>query len=251
VKIDMRIRVLSDLHNEFLSAPRKIARVPQVDVVVLAGDIDVGTRGLVWARDAFDCRIVYVPGNHEFYGLKFDSTRWRMAEEAARLGIDLLDPGAVEIDGVVFVGATLWTDFALFDNPEREMSIARKELTDFRVIKGFSPARALTRHLEERAFIEEKLEATRGKRRVVVTHHLPTWRSVAERYRGDKLSAAFASNLDEIIEREQPAIWVHGHTHVSFDYQLGETRVVCNPGGYPGHEENPEFDEGFVVELPR
>jgi Icc-related predicted phosphoesterase len=245
----MRIRILSDLHNEFLSASRMIAREPKVDVVVLPGDIDVGTRGLAWARDEFDSRIVYVPGNHEFYGYDFDATRRQMAETAARLGIDLLDPGVVEIDGVVFVGATLWTDFELFENCEREMSIARKELTDFRVIKGFSPARSLTRHLEERAFVEEKLEATRGKRRVVVSHHLPSWSSVAERYRGDKLSAAFASNLDEIIEREQPALWVHGHTHESFDYRIGATRVICNPLGYSKREENPEFDERLVVEM--
>jgi predicted phosphodiesterase len=245
----MRIRILSDLHNEFLASPRKIVREPKCDVVVLPGDIDVGTRGLTWARDTFDCRIVYVPGNHEFYGHDFDATRLRMAEAAARLGIDLLDPGTVEIDGVVFFGATLWTDFSLFDNPEREMSIAMKELTDFRVIKGFSPARSLTRHLEERAFIERQLEATRGKRRVVVTHHLPSWQSVAERCRGDKLSAAFASNLDAIIAREQPALWAHGHTHETFDYRVGATRVICNPGGYPEHEENPEFDETLIVEV--
>lgn len=245
----MRLRILSDLHNEFLSAPRKTAHEPKVDVVVLPGDIDVDTRGLTWARDTFDCRIIYVPGNHEFYGCDFDVTRQRMAETAARLGIDLLDPGVVEIEGVVFVGATLWTDFNLFENPEREMSIASKELTDFRVINGFSPARSLARHLEERAYIERQLEATRGKRCVVVSHHLPSWQSVAERYRGDKLSAAFASNLDAIIEREQPALWIHGHTHDSFDYRIGPTRVVCNPAGYPKHEESREFNERLVVDV--
>ncbi len=245
----MKLLVLSDLHNEFLNGTRVMTHAPQVDVVVLAGDIDVDTRGLAWARRTLDCRIIYVPGNHEFYGRDFDATRERLRAAAELHGVYLLDPGAVEIDDVVFVGATLWTDFALFGNPEREMSIAQKGLNDFRIIKGFSPARSLTQHVEERAFIKQQLAATRGKRRVVVSHHLPSWRSVAERYRGDKLSAAFASTLDEIIEREQPALWIHGHTHDSFDYRIGETRVVCNPGGYPDREENRQFDERLAVEV--
>ncbi|MCA3083118.1 MAG: metallophosphoesterase family protein [Rhodocyclaceae bacterium] len=245
----MKIQVLSDLHNEFLRSPRLIPRVPDVDVVVLAGDIDVDCRGLEWARRTFQGRVIYVPGNHEFYGFDFDATRERMQAVADSLGIDLLDPGVVEIDGVVFVGATLWTDFELFGNREREMSIAKKGLNDFRVIKGFSPARSLTRHEEERAFIERELEKHRGRKIVVVTHHLPSWQSVAERYRGDKLAAAFASHLDELIEREQPRLWIHGHTHDGFDYVVGETRVICNPGGYPDEPDNPRFDLRMVVEI--
>jgi Icc-related predicted phosphoesterase len=82
-----------------------------------------------------------------------------------------------------------------------------------------------------------------------VSHHLPSWESVAERYRGDKLSAAFASNLDAIIEREQPRLWIHGHTHDGFDYMIGETRVLCNPCGYPDDRDNPGFDLRMVVEV--
>jgi len=227
----MKIRILSDLHNEFLREPRAMPRVSDADVVVLGGDIDVGTRGLEWARQTFVSRIIYVPGNHEYYGLDFDETRARLHEAAALHGIDLLDPGAVEIDGVAFIGATCWTDFELFGEPDREMSIAWKELNDFQVIKKFSPVRALDLHREERAFIARHLEATRGKRRVVVTHHLPSLKSVSERYREDRLSAAFASDLDAIIERERPALWIHGHTHDSVDFRIGETRVICNPGG--------------------
>jgi Icc-related predicted phosphoesterase len=245
----MRILVLSDLHNEFLRSSRLVAHQPPVDVVVLAGDIDLDCRGLEWARRTFDKRIIYVPGNHEFYGFDFDATRERMKSAADLLGIDLLDPGVVEIDDTVFVGATLWTDFNLFENPEREMSIAMKGLNDFRRIKGFSPVRSLTRHEEERAFIESELAKHRGRRCVVVSHHLPSWSSVAERYRGDKLSAAFASNLDAVIEREQPVLWIHGHTHDGFDYRLGETRVVCNPCGYPDDRDNPGFDLRMIVDV--
>jgi Icc-related predicted phosphoesterase len=245
----MRILALSDLHNEFLRSSRLIPHQPQVDVVVLAGDIDLDCRGLEWARHTFNTRIIYVAGNHEFYNHDFDATRERMRAIADRLGIDLLDPGVVEIGGVMFIGATLWTDFNLFENPEREMSIALKQLNDFRRIKGFSPARSLTRHEEEKAFIERELAKHRGRKCVVVSHHLPSWSSVAERYRGDKLSAAFASNLEEIIEREQPRLWVHGHTHDGFDYQIGETWIVCNPCGYPDTNENPGFDLRKVVEV--
>jgi Icc-related predicted phosphoesterase len=245
----MKILILSDLHNEFLRSSRLIAHQPTVDVVVLAGDIDLDCRGLEWARRTFDTRVIYIPGNHEFYGFDFDATRERMRTVADLLGIDLLDPGVVEIGDVVFIGATLWTDFNLFENPEREMSIAMKGLNDFRRIKGFSPARSLTRHEEEKAFIERELEKHHGRKCVVVSHHLPSWGSVAERYRGDKLSAAFASHLDDVIEREQPRLWIHGHTHDGFDYRLGATRVVCNPAGYPEANENPGFDLRKVVEV--
>jgi Icc-related predicted phosphoesterase len=245
----MRILVLSDLHNEFLRSPLLIPRLPEVDVVVLAGDVDLDCRGLEWARRTFKSRIVYLPGNHEFYGFDFDATRERMKSVADQIGIDLLDPGTVEIGDVVFIGATLWTDFELFGNREREMSIAQKGLNDFKIIKGFSPARSLVRHEEERAFIERELATHRGRKCVVVSHHLPSWKSVAERYRGDKLAAAFASSLDMIIEREQPRLWIHGHTHDGFDYRIGETRVICNPGGYPSDDDNPRFDLRMVVEV--
>ena len=82
---------------------------------------------------------------------------------------------------------------------------------------------------------------------MVVTHHGPHEKSIAPKFRDTLLTAAFISDLSAVIETHQPALWVHGHTHVSFDYAVGDTRVLCNPYGYPG--ENRRFDPRLVVEV--
>ena len=107
----MRIRVLSDLHLEFMDwNPPKAG----ADVVVLAGDIHVGLKGIEWARRSFpSIPIVYVPGNHEFYGEHIHDMTQELLMEGRRVGVDVLDGRSTVIGGVRFLGATLWTDFAL------------------------------------------------------------------------------------------------------------------------------------------
>ena len=84
---------------------------------------------------------------------------------------------------------------------------------------------------------------------VVVTHHLPSWRSVHQRFAGGQLNRFFVHPLDDLVEERKPAVWVHGYTHLSCDYRLGETRVICNPHGYAGYQENGEFRRGLVLDL--
>jgi Icc-related predicted phosphoesterase len=246
----LRIHILSDLHREFRRDDEILpAKLPRADVVVLAGDIDVGKRGLEWARRRFESRILYVPGNHEFYDRDWRTTREEIRRAAAVLGIDLLDPNSVQIGDIVFIGATLWTDFRLFGDPAREMLTARKALNDFRLIHGFSPAKSVSEHERDRTFIESTLHLNRDKRSVVVTHHAPSLRSVAPRYRGDRLSAAFASNLEPLIAKYRPALWIHGHMHDSLDYAFGDTRVICNSYGYHDEEVNSAFAASLMIEL--
>ncbi|OIR18046.1 3',5'-cyclic adenosine monophosphate phosphodiesterase CpdA [mine drainage metagenome] len=250
----MRIHVLSDLHIEIAAyQPQPV----ECDVVVLAGDIGNHVQGMEWGRHSWPAKeILYVPGNHEFYRLGRVETLRQMRVRANELGVHLLDNDEVVIAGIRFLGSTLWTDFDLFGEELKKAAMAegKKYLNDFRLIRErfrmFSPARSAQLHKTSRAWLAAKLQEPFPGKTVVVTHHLPSARSVAERYRASLTSACFASNLDELMGAS--ALWIHGHTHDSFDYVLHGTRVVCNPRGYcrnPEKPENLEFDPGLVVEV--
>ena len=254
----MKIQVLSDLHLEHGGFVPE--HHPAADVIVLAGDLAPCTEGLVdqiadhWSSAP---HILYVLGNHEFYGTEIDETRAWLAEECAGAGIHLLDPGMVRIDGTRFIGATLWTDLLLegeADEIGAHMRVSR-EISDFRGAiqhqgRDFSTGESVERHRADRAFIERELmEAERaGDRAVVITHHAPSPRSIRDWYEGDPFNCGFASDLDRVIERYQPKLWIHGHMHDPVDELLGRTRLVANPAGY-GYEKKTGFDPALVIDL--
>ena len=280
----MRLRVLSDLHVEvagFEPAPA------EADLVVLAGDIHNGELAPRWARAAFpDREIVLVAGNHEFYDGEYFGTLERMRAAAREAGVRLLENEAMVIDGVRLLGCTLWTDFRLFEAPGRTparsaqmaMDANRRLLADYAAIRLadgpgqrlFSPEDAARLHEVSRAWLGGELRRRWDGPTVVVTHHLPSWRSVHPAFATWVSNAGFASELDELVELAD--LWIHGHTHTSHDYRLGGARVVCNPRGYPRGRppehppagkvpaveagpanppvfENPEFDPALVVEI--
>ncbi len=251
----MRIRVLSDLHLEF---QRWNPPPAPADVVVMAGDIHSGTEGIRWARRSFpDSEIVYVAGNHEFYGTAMQSTLAALRLESRKYGVHLLDADMTDIAGVRFLGATLWTDFELNGSDERDiarsMSLAQTMMSDYQVIRSndetpLSPRVTRDIHRVQRAWLANELNKPFSGGTVVVTHHLPHPSSVHEKYRGDALNPCFASDLSVLVG--PPAtLWLHGHTHESMDYEVGGTRVVCNPRGYLPHEPNPNFNPELVVEI--
>lgn len=248
----MKLHILSDLHLEF--APFEPGAVG-ADVVVLAGDIGPGATGLRWAARAFaGTPIVYVPGNHEFYGHELGALRRTLRRTARELGVHLLDDSAVELAGVRFLGATLWTDFLAFGPGEEWFAkqAARRGMNDCHVIRDgeqvFAPERMVELHETSRAWLARELRTPFAGPTVVVTHHLPSMQSVAPRYALSLLTAAFASRRDELVT--QADLWVHGHTHDACDYELGGCRVVCNPRGYPG-ERLGGFDPLKTVTLAR
>jgi predicted phosphodiesterase len=251
----LRIRVLSDLHLEFAD----LQPVPVAcDVLVLAGDIHQGAEGLVWARQNFpDIPIVYVAGNHEYYGQDWDELPAELARVATDLGIHLLDRGEFAIDDVRFLGCTLWTDFDLFGENCRAqaMTAAAKMLYDYRYIqcqgKLLEPAQTRARHLVDLSWLQTRLAPDGNARAtVVVTHMVPTLRSTAERFKALLTSAGFSSHLDALVGKAD--LWIHGHTHDSYDYLLNGCRVICNPRGYRFRAqtfENKSFDEKLVVQV--
>jgi predicted phosphodiesterase len=251
----MKIRVLSDLHLEFRDWNPPAAAA---DVVVLAGDIHVGVDGLLWGREHFpDAQILYVPGNHEFYGLEMESTLGEFRRVAKTADIHLLDADEVIIDGVRFLGATLWTDFALYGRAPavvaRAKEISARAMVDYRLIRMrasglLTPDNTLTIHQRQVAWLANKLAQPFAGKTVVVTHHLPHPQSVHPRYAGDSLNPSFASDLSTLV-CEPASLWIHGHTHESMDYLVNGTRVICNPRGYLPQEPNRKFKPRLVVDL--
>ena len=254
--MSVRLQIVSDLHLEF-QADLTLDIEPDIDALIVAGDICSGTeRGFAFVREQAgpELPIIAVAGNHEFYGRDWYEERSRAREVAPRFGIHWLDDDATEIAGVRFLGATLWTDYAFFgaDTRDQAMRAAGLGMSDHIMIgagrepdRRFSPYHARDAHLASREFLETRLATPFRGPTVVVTHHGPHERSVAPKFRGSIITAAFISDLSEVIDAHQPRLWVHGHTHVNFDYAVGRTRVLCNPYGYPG--ENSHFDPRLVV----
>ena len=258
----MRIQFLSDLHVEFPgNAIPPLA--PEAELIILAGDLAPVTTHRV-ADIARPCagadRILYVPGNREYYGSEIDIARRELARQCLQHGLTLLDPGAVTVEEVRFIGATLWTDFLL----EGVVGEAWAHLEVGQGLSGFTGAirhhggreglfttmESARRHAEERAFIEGELEKAErsGLTSVVITHHAPSLRCIRPWFEKSRLNPGFASDMDSETARFQPSLWVHGHMHDRVDETLGETRVVCNPGGY-NRVEGREFDPAFVMEV--
>lgn len=256
---------MSDLHLEFQGHnPIDTSNPEQADVLVLAGDIFVADdlkrftrddvilsheqkRGVSATRyraflDAVAAsykHVIYVAGNHEFYHGKFrESLDVLKAECELNYGnVHFLENAYVDIEGVRFVGGTMWTNCNNHD-PVTMLTL-QNAMNDYRTItndeRGFTklrPVHTMERHAATLDYIRNHLVA----RTVVVTHHAPSFQSIAPEYCGEgKINGGYASNLDEfMLENPKIYYWCHGHMHSNFDYNVGTSRVVCNPRGYPG-----------------
>lgn len=287
----MKLYVLSDLHVEFSPFTPDPDTVKAADVIILAGDIYLGVKGITWARKTFpDKPVVYVAGNHEFYGFHWDKLLDQLREEARAQDVYYLENESVSINGVRFLGATLWTDFQFFGMSRRSKAMREVEwhLVDYSDIKAetiqpevvsailgtqdgkkgpvrWSPkltaVHSLARHQASLAWLKsEFLQASKSGNSVntvVVSHHYPHKNSTAPRYADDLVTAGYGSHLplDMITQAD---LWIHGHTHDSFDYEVGDAqksvRVVCNPRGYPlsrvtDQYENSNFNPKLLIDL--
>jgi predicted phosphodiesterase len=243
----MRIQPVSDLHLEFdEDGGRRFAlELPVLgDVLVLAGDI-LPIRAVPRVRETLGwfCarfpRVVYVTGNHEYYRTGPREASGVLREVARELpNLDVLDEAVVEIEGTRFVGATLW-----FPPTPDEVGY-RQFLSDFALIDDFVPWVHET-HARHLAFLERTVQPDD----VVVTHFVPHPRSIAAQFATSPLNRFFvAEDAAPLVERSGARLWIHGHTHVSFDYAVGQTRVVCNPRGYP-HEPGTSMNPELVIQV--
>lgn len=240
----MKIKVWSDLHLEFGFDPSFLFEDwSECDVLVLAGDISNSrgaARSIKYIRDMTPkhVEIVYVLGNHEFYFGNFKKTaediKWGIYKKCSD-NVHVLDRDAIFIDGVSFGGCVGWCDLSHGEKfyPER--------ISDFRLIDGFGWNTCVEVGMEDRRFLEA------NKTDVVITHNCCTPKSITPCYKGSPLNSFFANDYSDIIEKNNPKLWIHGHTHSNADYVSFETRVICNPLGYS--DENRYFDKHLIVEI--
>ena len=271
----MIISLVSDIHLDV----SKHLELPGGDVLIIAGDAcearelvkeHHSTKVLPYTGGSFPCydffefecakykKVFYVMGNHEHYRGKF----WKTKDELERVlpaNVTLLENQCEEYEGVLFVGATLWTDMNKGD-PLTLHSIANY-MNDYKVITfsypqygayhKMRPMDTVKMHYESKRYIEEKARAHPDKTIVVITHMGPTHMSINEKYKYESMSnGAYVSDLSELI-LDNPNIkaWVHGHVHDPVDYMVGNTRVLCNPRGYIPWEADNGFIPGFCFEV--
>ncbi|MES2536476.1 MAG: metallophosphoesterase [Pseudomonadota bacterium] len=262
----MRLQIASDLHLEFIeqSFPEhRVVEPADADVLILAGDIHNAARGIDAFKD-WPVPVIYVHGNHEAYDSNYDDMMPALRASAAQSGVHFLERDELVFKGVRFLGCCLWTDYCLQEDAQAEaMQQAEACLLDHQCIETgdggkFSTQHALRIHAESRAWLAQKLDQAFDGPTVVITHHGPHPGSIHPRYAGNPLNAAFISNLTPLVEKA--SLWIHGHVHDSFDYQVNGARVIANPRGYAKNRrsadtpdalewENPAFNKKLVVEV--
>jgi Icc-related predicted phosphoesterase len=276
MEICMKIALVSDLHLEF-----GYTELPgDADVLILGGDIaearsignDFHSTKLLSAEpnQAFRCseffkwecakydKVFYVMGNHEHYHGRYDKT-YETLKYMMPKNVTLLENEAVEYNGVMFMGATLWTELGKGD-PMTELHV-KQSMNDYHCIKmhnkakdvyhKLSPAYTKFVHHETLRYFQKTLNEHPDKKFVVMTHHAPSWQSVHEYYKRDRLmNGGYVSDLDHfILQNTNIAAWTHGHVHNPWDYKIGDTRILCNPRGYAGYEDGNGFSVDFKFEV--
>jgi len=246
----MKIHILSDLHLEHA---HYIPECVDTDVIVLAGDIGVGTSGIDWAKEHFEKTVLYVPGNHEYHDpcLSMAEHMAAMKEAAEGSNVMLLDNDMVEIGGLRFLGSTLWTDLSNFGSTlycDRDNIVAGHDADNAPIHFSVEHQQALFERNSD--WLKTELGKAFAGKTIVVTHHAPSLRSLHPQYVGNDWNPCFMSNLEGLM----PGVdcWVHGHTHSNFDYRVGTMRVVCNPRGYPndlGGWENEAFNPSKIISI--
>lgn len=253
----VRLNILSDLHLGQAGLPLPDA---DADIVILAGDISRPKQAIEWAS-GIEKPVLYVPGNHEFYGNNIEGTIAQLRRYAEGTHIRILDNDEIELEGIRFLGSTLWTDFNL-EGPgaprERAIAQALKFTYDFSRIKSdwtpgspLSPSELEAMFNRNRIWLEQSLDKRFDGLTVVITHHAPSPKSIHTRFKTSQINTCFVSDSEYLMGANRATLWIHGHTHDSFDYQVNGTRVVCNPRGYvmDGINENKLFDPNLVIEL--
>jgi len=185
----------------------------------------------------------------------------QLREHAQGTSVRVLERNVWHHADVRFLGCTLWSDYRLYPSPQdrsQGLRQAAEQSRDFSRIRvapdfeeKFTPAISQLLFDSSVAWLEDEFARRHDGPTVVITHFAPSRASINSKFAGSSLNACFVSDLEERIRRWQPLFWLHGHTHDSFDYRIGNTRVIANPRGYApkGDIENKAFDPSLVIEI--
>ena len=257
----MKIRVWSDLHIDGATFAegencRKMSSYHRDEILVLAGDTSNSAISTLQYANSFANKfhaIIVVLGNHEFYkGFPYSDVS--DLKNIAIKNVHLLDKEAIQVSGITFIGATLWTDFN--DDPRIEL-VAQRGINDFNLMyvsahEKVTPLWMRKKHLEELEYIRQMTKVVKGPK-VIITHfpplrefQHPRWGSVNQ----NPLNAYFMTNNVEIYDWEFDA-WICGHTHDGKQFEVAGKKFVCNPRGYAyrGEPENKDFDPNLILEI--
>ena len=243
----MKINYFSDIHLEFgwLESPSTDA-----DLVVAAGDIGVGPEAVEWLS-RIPKPVLYVAGNHEYYGGELATTSAAIRDACEGTNVTFLEQEEVVIGNTRFLGTTLWTDFAAGD--ERILLRAASHLNDYQQIRYgnrlLQPSDILAVNTEASQWLSQRIQQQFDGQTVVITHHAPSPKSWQPPPKDRAFLASYCNNLDALLDEANVGLWIHGHIHQTADYQLGQTRVVCNPRGYHGYQSVKGFDERSLIEI--
>ena len=242
----MKLLIYSDLHLEFVDFQPPAV---QADLVVLAGDISVRSRGVTWANETFNAPVIYACGNHEFYKGHIDKTLIKMRETAAG-HVHVLDNQTLIIGGTRFLVATAWTDFTATGNYQVAMGVCAERMNDFKRIRigerysKLRPVDLIARNIATRRFLADELDKAFEGKTVVITHHCPI-QEIAGNDHDGHLGAAYFNQWHDLVARAD--VWIFGHTHHAVDTVVSGCRLVSNPRGYPG--ECTGFISDLLIEV--
>jgi predicted phosphodiesterase len=226
--------LVSDLHTEF--SPWKQSTLPTSRILVIAGDYSTAHDHNKTIEELLELpyeHVVFVLGNHDFYGCEYHDTycRW-LAWPEDHPKLHVLVNRSMLVDGIVFVGSTLWSDTSKDGCGGYRV---KQALSDYTAISSFKIDTAQKAHACAVQYLDKVLTETQQPV-VVVTHHLPSFSCVDPKYADCKYNAGFATNLDYLLQKhaDKIRVWVHGHTHAVVEKMIQGVHVVCNPRGYPG-----------------
>ncbi len=236
-------RLMSDLHLEFRGNSKWSAHLAMketpADVLILAGDIGIADRGEMYAFLDVACShypdVIMVMGNHEHYGGDFLKTEETIRNCTETLpNFHLLERSYIDLDGVRYIGASLWTDFHN-DDPLIKLHLS-KFMSDYRVIRfgdrQVLPDDVYENHVASLTYIKGILSLPFDGSKVVITHHAPHENSVASKYKHETdTNYGYYTDLTDVLG--QSKYWLHGHMHEYCEYEVNGTTVIANPWGYP------------------
>ncbi len=257
----MKIKLFSDIHLEFRNNLFDHIHIEHPDdketTLLLAGDISTGIGAQPFVEEM--CKhfkhVLMIHGNHEYYYNDFEKTvkdwqDWELSGSPKNFHF-LYNDWRI-LDGVRFLGGTMWTDFN--DGDTISMGAAHRIMADYQEIRSggqrITPHFIIREHDRFMDFLIQKFDEPFDGPTVVMSHHSPGNELKRKGYKGDRVGSAYFADIEELIGyHNKVQLWVHGHTHRNWDYMINETRVVCNPYGYWGHATNPGFDRAIILEV--
>lgn len=253
----MKIQLYSDLHIETLGH----YSVPHMDsdLIVLAGDIDVGMRGIEWAQELTVLHkkpVIYLAGNHEYYRSDYIQLTQSFRDYAKQYDkLIYLEKDEVIIDDVRILGTTLWTNYfheqGVIER-DRNIAVLNEALTDHVLItingEPFTARRAYEENQLSERWLRQKLDEPSAGKTLVVTHHSPSLKCGHRVFGLNQFSSGFVSNLDALVKKAD--LWLYGHTHCNEDLMIGKCRIISNQKGYPREKSVGEvFQTNLIIEI--